>query len=186
MKFKFKHSYQISALQLSRQKNYGKCALCAPCALLCTTVHPCTPVFSKMWFIRKLMKFKFKHPYQISELQHNRQKSQGKCALCVHPVRPCAPLHICFFKIWFIRKLMKFKFKHSYQISALQLNKQKSCGKCAPVHPCAPLCTPVHPCTVQVALHDLAQVVPLPSGAHNPILRKIPSQGLKLRFGYPP
>ena len=50
----------------------------------------------------------------------------------------------------------------------------------------APLCTPVHPCTVQVALHDLAQVVPLPSGAHNQILRKIPSQGLKLRFAYPP
>ena len=50
----------------------------------------------------------------------------------------------------------------------------------------APLCTPVHPCTVQVVLHDLAQVVPLLSGAHNQILRKIPSQGLKLRFAYPP
>ena len=50
----------------------------------------------------------------------------------------------------------------------------------------APLCTPVHPCTVQVVLHDLTQVVPLPSGAHNQILRKIPSQGLKLRFAYPP
>ena len=32
------------------------------------------------------------------------------------------------------------------------------------------LCAPVHPCTVQVSFHDLAQVVPLPSGAHNQIL----------------
>ena len=47
----------------------------------------------------------------------------------------------------------------------------------------APLCTPVHHCTVQVVLYDLAQV---PSGGHNQILRKIPSQGLKLRFAYPP
>ena len=81
------------------------------------------------------------------------------------------------------KKFTKSKLKQSYQISALYFNKQKSCGKCAPVHPCAPLCTPVHPCTVQVALHDLAQVVPLPSGAHKQILS---AQGLKLRFAYPP
>ena len=47
------------------------------------------------------------------------------------------------------------------------------------------LCTLVHQWTVQVALHDLAQVVPLPRGAHTHTLSKIPSQGLKLRFGYP-
>ena len=85
---------------------------------------------------------------------------------------------------------MQFKVRHPHQISGLYLNKHKSWGKCAhcvnPVHSCALLCTPVYPCTVQVALYDLAPVVPLPSGAHNQILRKIPAQGLKLRFGYPP
>ena len=68
-----------------------------------------------------------------------------------------------------------------FQLSSLT-NKKVSEN----VHFVHTLCAPVHPCTVQVALHDLAQVVPLPSGAHNPIWRKIPSQGLKLRFGYPP
>ena len=105
MKFKYKHHIKFQLSSLADKKSQGKCALCAPCALLCTTVHPCTPVFSKMWFIRKLMKFKFKHPYQISELQHNRQKSQGKCALCVHPVRPCAPLYICFFQNMVYKKV---------------------------------------------------------------------------------
>ncbi len=53
--------------------------------------------------------------------------------------------------------------------------------------PCArTLCTTVHHCTVQVVLHDLAQVGPHPRGAHNQNLRKIPLQEQKLGVWIPP
>ena len=67
--------------------------------------------------------------------------------------------------------------KSKFQLSSLTNKKVGENVHCAP---------PVRPCTVQVVLHGLAQVVPLLRGAHSQNLRKIPSQGLKLRFGYPP
>ena len=52
--YNFKPAYQISAVQLNRQKSQEKCALCAPCALLCTTVHHCTPGFFQNMMYKKV------------------------------------------------------------------------------------------------------------------------------------
>ena len=146
MKFKFKHSYQISALQLSRQKSQGKCALCAicaPCALLCTTAH----LFFQNMVYKKVSEIQIQAcipNFRLSSLADKKARENVHFVQFVHPVHSCAPLHTCFFKIWFIRKFLKFKFKPAYQIFGCLAQQTKSQGKCALCAPCALLCTTAH------------------------------------------
>ena len=147
MKFKFKHSHQISGIQLNKPKSQGKCALCAlcaPCALLCTTVH----LFFQNIVDKKVYEILIQAFIpNFSSLAQQTKKLGKMCTLCT-PVHFSAPLCTCFFQNMVDKKVYKIfiqAFIQNFSSLAQQTKRLgKVCTLCAPVHFSAPLCTIAH------------------------------------------
>ena len=121
-KSKSKPAHQITVLEKQKSwENGAKSTLCS--SKLCTV----RTLIAKNCSIRMFTKSKFTSAHQITALQLERQKSWengAKCALCSSKM---CTVRTLIAKNYSIRMFTKSKFTPAHKITALQLERQKSC-----------------------------------------------------------